>query len=396
MPRSKPAPRAKWLGARHRGVRISSFDARQARMGPDHNPNDPNYEGLSALARIKLPPPPMPDTNPQAFKIYPPKFSVDVPTKRPLNELFPKLPFGPVVVNGPTGSGKSNVIANIFGRDVGYGGMRDDGTETERIVESVFVFSATARHDPAWKPFLNLPWWVFEDAYDDAKLAAIVASQKAVPEEHRPMIAVIFDDPYADQTFRRSKQAQEFPAHCRHYRCIPVYIAQKFKTFPPVVRNNAHMFIIFDEGNYKELMKFLEEYDNFFGGRDNFEAMVRFSVRDKYSFMILRPQSKEAFLRFEYRLWPLPENVPYYEMPWWKPEYGITAEASQDSKRKRDDEDKGSRDKRYVHLDDQMHRPVIQTLTRRKRTKYHFKDVGSGLESIHQPRTGLPNMNPRA
>ena len=159
-----------------------------------------------------------------------------------------KLAYHTTVVVGPTGSGKTNAICNLY--------LQNQGLWSEVIL---VCGSQAADTDYDWIPPGNKFTW------DDNLVASLIALQQekkkkytAAGRQDYPGLLLILDD-IAGTVKHNDKDLNLLVSQCRHYRISVIVAVQYYKMVSPTIRSNAFDTYMVQQG-VSAVESFLVEY----------------------------------------------------------------------------------------------------------------------------------------
>ena len=184
-----------------------------------------------------------------------------------------------LTIIAPPKSGKSVLISNLFLRKSMY---RDK-------FDKIYIFSTTALNGDNSTRFL-----VDDDdikifnSYSDKVLQDILDYQEQFPIEERPRISIVFDDFLSFPGIRRNSLMFTLASMYRHYGIkLLVYSSQIYRGLPPIVRQSTDYFIMFNNGNAREVEKIYDEVGSRFGSRKKFFELLYEATEEPYNFLYL-------------------------------------------------------------------------------------------------------------
>ena len=207
-------------------------------------------------------------------------------------ELMEKniLPTHPssVIINGKSGSGKSQLIINMLCREDMYGFDKNK----KHYFDEIFFFSPTAgKMDDLCEHLLDYTCLKEENIYndfDENKLNEILENQKnEINEkgiEKAKKILILLDDIQQDQKFLRSKTILKIFTTNRHYNCSVYLCGQSFTKTPRACRLQANN-IMFFAGSKSETDKIVEEYAPPKLTKRDFNDLIDQVLNDPYNFL---------------------------------------------------------------------------------------------------------------
>lgn len=212
--------------------------------------------------------------------------------QRQLMELniIPRHPAS-IIMNGKSGSGKSTLLLNLCCMPQFYGPTQKTGTKQEinksRYHDLIFIFSPTATQDDL-PEYLNLDEKYIITENFESRLEHIITTQRGIIEkkkiEHSPKILIIFDDIQSQDSFMRSGSFLKCFIQNRHYNISTILCSQSFTRTPRACRLQASS-IFFFSGSASEMELLVEEFCPAVMTKKQFMEMVKYTTKDKHSFM---------------------------------------------------------------------------------------------------------------
>lgn len=227
--------------------------------------------------------------NNRSLQILPFKTAKDKIKQRPLmkeNVLFTHP--SSVIINGKSGSGKSNLLVNLLSRPEFYG-RNDKG---KHYFDDIYLFSPTAgcmddlcKHLVDFSPLTDDH--IFND-FDQKKLMDLLDEQKREIDEKgiekSKKLLILLDDIQADQKFLTSKAILKLFTMNRHYNTSTWLCGQSFTKTPRPCRLQANNIIFFN-GSKSELDKIIEEFSPPRLSKRDFEDLINHALEDQYNFL---------------------------------------------------------------------------------------------------------------
>ena len=208
----------------------------------------------------------------------------------------------------PPKSGKTLLILNIFERK----------SLLKDAFDEIYIFSTTALNGDASAKFL------IEDerttafnTYSDAILQKILDDQMEYDDEDRPNISIIFDDFLSFPNIRKNSLMFNLASMYRHYGIkLLVYSSQIYRGLPPIVRQSTDYFVMFSNGNAKEVEKIYDEIGSRYGSKKTFFNLLNEATKNKYNFLYLDLYNRPAlaYRNFNHLLMKAPTTFNYDEL----------------------------------------------------------------------------------
>ena len=212
--------------------------------------------------------------------------------QRQLMELniIPRHPCS-IIMNGKSGSGKSTLLLNLCCMPQFYGPTLKTGSKQEikksRYHDLIFMFSPTSFQDDL-PEYLNLDEKYIITENFEPRLEHIITTQRGIIEkkkiENSPKILIIFDDIQSQDSFMRSGSFLKCFIQNRHYNISTILCSQSFTRTPRACRLQASS-IFFFSGSASEMELLVEEFCPAGMTKKQFMEMVKYTVKDKHSFM---------------------------------------------------------------------------------------------------------------
>lgn len=207
----------------------------------------------------------------------------------PNNHIIPKHP-ARVIINGKSGSGKTNLIINLLTKPQFYGGY----------FNAIFLFSHTYHTDDIWQN-LNLPDQMVFDKFSDKAIKDILEYQQKFIDkgEDTPKILFLFDDIIDDQRYYRSAALKKLFTQSRHYNASLWFSTQEYKAVYPTFRKQISDLIFFVPDNQAELEAICKE-QNISGLKTrDFERFIMNLFDKKYVFCVIRKTDRKILKNFD-------------------------------------------------------------------------------------------------
>jgi hypothetical protein len=163
---------------------------------------------------------------------------------------LPKPPYRMGVV-GSSGSGKTNVIKNLF--------LRPKMLSRYHRPNDIFVFAKTLDVSGDYDPFETVNKF---NEFDPELIIDIMTEQKRLVSTKNgkaPQIVMIFDDFASDPRFWSSPVLTELCMSGRHLNISVVMIVQRWHALPRGCRLNLNMILWFRSSNQSEIDQVSDE-----------------------------------------------------------------------------------------------------------------------------------------
>jgi hypothetical protein len=198
--------------------------------------------------------------------------------------LIPRLGSS-TIINGKSGSGKTNLLLNLCLKKEFYGKEKD--SDKHGYFEIVFLFSPTAESDDLAE-YLNIDKKrIVTDDFEN-KLEHIFAVQEKLIKgkglDKSPKILLIFDDMQAEQRFLRSKIFMRSFIANRHSNITTIFLSQSFTKTPRVCRLQASNIMIFPASE-SEINLLVQEYCPAHTTEAEFYQLVKHATKDRFNFL---------------------------------------------------------------------------------------------------------------
>lgn len=232
--------------------------------------------------------------NLNSLKIVPFKTSKDKIKQRQImiDKVIPSHPSS-VIINGKSGSGKSNLLVNLLCRPEFYG-----CSPNKHYFDEIFLFSPTAgKMDDLCSHLINYTPLTQENIFnefDQKKLISVLQEQKSDIEEKgiakSRKLLILLDDIQADQAFLRSKAILKLFTMNRHYNTSTWLCGQSFTKTPRACRLQANNIFYF-AGSQSETQKIIEEFSPPRLTKRDFEDLINEALDDQYNFLHINMRS---------------------------------------------------------------------------------------------------------
>lgn len=205
-----------------------------------------------------------------------------------------------VIMNGHSGSGKSNLMVNLLTRPEFYGKVNG-----EHYFNKIYMFSPTAGEmDDLCQHLINYCDLASEDIhneFDQELLLNILEEQAKLIKKkgiHKsPKVLLILDDIQSDKKFLRSKAIKRLFLMNRHYNTSTWLCGQSFNLTPRACRLQANNLFIFPMGG-SEKKVLVDEFTPPGLNKKQFSALVDHATSKQYQFLhINRKQQTETRFR---------------------------------------------------------------------------------------------------
>ena len=220
------------------------------------------------------------------FKIYGVRkeedfMKIDRDLPRPLQTLMEKNG-GVLALFSPPGSGKSNLLSNIFLREEL---LRDLFTGGLYIISPTIENDLTSVHLKNYADFTSTE-------YSEELAGAIFENILHQENDERELSCLMFDDCLG--SIKQNSICNRIASTCRHNKQVVVFSLQAVKGLPPTIRSNVSHSIIFYQPSTKQLNDIIELHSNM-GGEDAFRAMYEEATKEKYGFLLCDWRDMKAY-----------------------------------------------------------------------------------------------------
>ena len=238
----------------------------------DYNPKSKKTQNKEAKETIK-------DTESKDFKIYGVKKKTDFleikkELPRPLHTMLERGG-GAVGIFAPPGSGKSNLLSNLFLRDEFLKDMFDGG---------FYIISPTAKSDLTSEHLMEYADFVEEEMTEEL-LGGIYNNIMAIPKEDRQLSCILMDDCMGSRAMRQYTVLNKMISSNRHMKTLFMFSTQSIKSLNPNLRSCLSHSIIFYQPSNKQFNDCVELHA-FFGGEQEFIKNYKIACNPKYGFAL--------------------------------------------------------------------------------------------------------------
>ena len=198
-----------------------------------------------------------------------------------------------VLFCGKSGAGKTQLLLNLLTKKEFYKGYFD----------MIFLFSQTAGSgaDDLYKE--HLPELkedhIFEpDDNGLAQLNHILKTQKKIIKDkgldNSPKLLILFDDIAHAKKFLASKAYHQLHFMNRHYNATCFSLSQHYCKIPKGCRGNVSAIFFYNGCTGSEIERLSEEHCPPKWKWRQFQRMVEFAIKDKYSFLYINKHAKPS------------------------------------------------------------------------------------------------------
>ena len=189
------------------------------------------------------------------------------------------------IINGKSGSGKTNLLLNLCLKKEFYG--KEKKSDKHGYFELVFLFSPTAESDDLAE-YLNIDSKRIVTYDFESKLQHIFDTQEKIIKnkslDKSPKILLIYDDLQADQKFLRSKVFMRSFIANRHSNITTIFLSQSFTKTPRVCRLQASNIMIFPASE-SEINLLVQEYCPAHTTEAQFYELVKHATKERFNFL---------------------------------------------------------------------------------------------------------------
>jgi ABC-type ATPase with predicted acetyltransferase domain len=213
-----------------------------------------------------------------------------------VENIIPRLGSS-TIINGKSGSGKTNLLLNLCLKKEFYGKSKD--SDKHGYFELVFLFSPTAESDDLAEYLKIEKKRIVTDDFEN-KLEHIFTAQERIIKskglDKSPKILLIYDDMQADQRFLKSKIFMRSFIANRHSNITTIFLSQSFTKTPRVCRLQASNIMIFPASE-SEISLLVEEYTPPHTTQKEFYELVKHATKDRFNFLHIctRVPAEERF-----------------------------------------------------------------------------------------------------
>lgn len=190
-----------------------------------------------------------------------------------------------VLFNGRSGSGKSNLLVNLF-RPQFYGRTKKDDPKSAYF-DLVFLFSPTCHNDDLAK-YLELPQKRMFDSNYEKALKHIVETQRQLVNrlgvDKSPKVLIVFDDIQSQRKFMNSPYFTLCFIQNRHINISTWVCCQSFTRLPRICRLQANNLFVF-AGSNSETDVLAEEFCPAHTSKKQFLELLKHATSKQYDFL---------------------------------------------------------------------------------------------------------------
>lgn len=233
------------------------------------------------------------------------EFAYEDKTKAFYNPILPSIArrHGSSILHlGPPQSGKSTLLSNLLLRFY-------CDNQGNSLFDDVYIFSSSILLGDSSTAALRKRFesTIFTDPTTaEADMQRILDYQDSFPvdpdtgETDRPSIAIVLDDIIPWQLKRNSALYNIASTYRHHGIDLLLYLTQKYRSLPPIIRSTVGHLWCHQNGNAKEMEAIAEEcyVHRFPGGIRGFEKMLTSATsKSRYDFLNLRLLDKVPVAR---------------------------------------------------------------------------------------------------
>ena len=214
-------------------------------------------------------------------------------TKAMKDNIIPAFNKGMLVLNGRTGSGKSNLLINLLINKNLYGGYFNE----------IYYLSPTAgAMDDLVKQLKLKDDHILNEFNEDTLQMILDQQEQKIKDQgmeraaHTSRLCLILDDVISEKKLLNSPQMVQLACACRHRLIMPIILSQSWTRVPRYMRLQANGIFLFPSSS-SEVEILTNEYCPPSMNKKDFKKMVGFATADKYSFLFINngADMKERF-----------------------------------------------------------------------------------------------------
>ena len=207
-----------------------------------------------------------------------------LPLPRPINPVLPDIP-GILLFLMKCKSGKSNMIANLLNREEYY----------EGIFDKIIIVSPTVKIDKSSQLYFREEVEDLYEIHDDVEnvngiIQSIIERQEEFdvndPDNLPPRLCLVLDD--ISGALKRDALVSHIFSRYRHYNLTIFLSNQTIKTLPTVCRSMATAVFLSSCYSTVEREKVLEEWAEFYGGKNKMIAIWDDAVQERFNYLYLK------------------------------------------------------------------------------------------------------------
>jgi len=207
-----------------------------------------------------------------------------LPLPRPINPVLPDIP-GILLFLMKCKSGKSNMIANLLNREEYY----------EGIFDKIIIVSPTVKIDKSSQLYFREEVEDLYEIHDDVEnvngiIQSIIERQEEFdvndPDNLPPRLCLVLDD--ISGALKRDALVSHIFSRYRHYNLTFFLSNQTIKTLPTVCRSMATAVFLSSCYSTVEREKVLEEWAEFYGGKNKMIAIWDDAVQERFNYLYLK------------------------------------------------------------------------------------------------------------
>jgi hypothetical protein len=180
-----------------------------------------------------------------------------------------------LLVNAPSGSGKSNMIQNLLFNDNFYKGMFD----------YIVYLSPTIHEDKTAQHMREMDdeKLILSDDVDKLDILVDNLMERQADDEHRDEhVLLVLDDCIG--LIKKGSKLNTAIMKLRHYNVSVIMVTQYYRSVDPKVRENCSQYIFYKNANATEVKKIIDEV----GGRfDDFKKYYEHATGEPYCFLFV-------------------------------------------------------------------------------------------------------------
>jgi hypothetical protein len=155
--------------------------------------------------------------------------------------------------------------------------------------DEIYIFSSTAELDETWNSLKNKKVVLTTDLnFEDIENNLESLKEEYSQTGNKKNILIILDDFIEKFSISKDNPLNKIIFKGRHYGVSCIYCAQKYSAFPPIIRNNAMIKIVFKINNRLEYSKFIDENSTIDTGEKELRRMVELATKEKYNYLLIK------------------------------------------------------------------------------------------------------------
>jgi hypothetical protein len=194
-----------------------------------------------------------------------------------------------MLINAPSGSGKSVVIQNLLFNDNFY----------HNYFDNIVFISPTLYEDKTAQHLIKIQETdnrlCLSDDVDnlDNIINGLLKYQEENNENGEHTILILDD---CVGIIKATSLITNKIMSLRHYRISVIIVTQYYRAIPPKIRENCNAYLFFANNSHKEIEKISEEI----GARyKNFKDYLDEATSEPYSFLYIKSDKKQLYKKFD-------------------------------------------------------------------------------------------------